>query len=43
MKTIEIIRFTGEMEEKTVTVKDEAGVDVKQVQEIHSKNLSVPL
>ena len=33
MKTIEIIRFTGEMEEKTVTVKDEAGVDVKQVQE----------
>ena len=31
MKTVEIIRFTGEMEEIEKTVKNEAGKDVKQI------------
>ena len=31
MKTVELIRYTGEMEEKEIIVKDEAGKDVKQM------------
>ena len=34
MKTVEIIRFTGEMEEREITVKDEEGKDVKLITEI---------
>ena len=33
MKTVEIIRFTGEMEEKEIIVKDELGKDIKQMVE----------
>ena len=33
MKTIEIIRFTGEMEEKEVITQDEAGKDIKSMVE----------
>lgn len=31
MKTIELVRFTGEMEEKEIITKDEAGKDIKQM------------
>ena len=33
MKTIEIIRYTGEMEEKEVITQDEAGKDITQMVE----------